>query len=67
MATYRHKIRTKQEETKTYSDFSEKETQILFEFLERHSDDEKALYFVKRWFNCTMHTIVFLMFQKNNK
>ena len=45
--------------------FTEKEKEILFNFLEKNPDDERALDFIMRWFNCTMMTIICLMVEKD--
>lgn len=45
--------------------FTEKEKEMLFNFLEKNPDDERALDFSMRWFNCTMMTIICLMVEKD--
>jgi len=45
---------------KTSEEFTEQELKALSYFLEKHDEDELAIGFAMRWFNCTKMTIMIL-------
>jgi hypothetical protein len=55
---------SKSKNKKTSKDFSEKEKDALFKFLEENGDDPLAIDFAMEWFNCSHMTITILTMQK---
>ena len=52
---------------KTSEEFSEKEKEALFHFLEKNDEDDDALDFATRWFNCTQMTLLLLIVEHEQK
>jgi hypothetical protein len=48
---------------KPHEEFTEKEKKALFHFLDKNNDEEQALDFAKRWFNCTQFTLMMLIME----
>ena len=57
-------INKAREKKKTSDDFTEKEIEQLFHFLEKNDEDEYALDFAQRWFNCTRMTLILLIVRR---
>ena len=61
MGTFR--IKLGREKKKTSKEFTASEKKALFYFLEKNKEDEQALDFVLRWFNCTRLTFITLIIE----
>jgi len=49
---------------RTSQEFTDYDKKVLFYFLDKYKEDDLALDFVQRWFNCTQTTLIMLAIKR---
>lgn len=63
MSSYRINL-NENNNKKTAKDFTDIDKKALFKFLEKHPEDQNAIEFAMKWFNCGRMTLIHLTIEE---